>query len=89
MLLIEHLLGELPLNQRQLCFNFEYSDNGFVAEAILTLPTGNVLARSEFPVADHKAAVDEVVEKLAKQIRQNSSFVAHAEGEQQQCFVGF
>lgn len=83
MLLLEQLLEDLPLNQRQLCFIFEYSDKGFVAEAILALPTGNILARNELPVADHKTAVDDVVEKLAKKIRENWSFVTDAEGAQQ------
>lgn len=67
--LIEQILEELPPDQRQLCFIFEPNDKGFVAEATLMLPSGNVLARTEFPVADHKAAIDEVVEKLAKLIR--------------------
>jgi hypothetical protein len=76
--LIEQVLQGLPPDQRSLCFILERSDQGYMVEATLTRSTGNVLVRNECPQADHKAAIDEVVEKLAKQIRRGTCVVAVA-----------
>jgi hypothetical protein len=73
--LIEQILQGLPPDQRSMCFILELSDQGYLVEAILTRSTGNVLVRNEFPQADHKAAIDEVVEKLAKQICRSTCHV--------------
>jgi ribosome-associated translation inhibitor RaiA len=67
--LIEHILEELPADERHLCFIFEQNDEGYSAEATLALSSGNVRARSKCPQTDHKAAIDDVIAKLARELR--------------------
>src|SRR5688572_20954621 len=69
MALIEHILEDLPADQRQLRFSFDRRDDGYVARAMLTLPTGNLIAQTDAPVADHRSAVDQVVNKLAAEVQ--------------------
>ena len=69
MALIEHILEELPADQRQLRVSFDRRDDGYVAWAMLTLPTANLIAQSDAPVADHRLAIDQVVNKLAVELR--------------------
>jgi RNA polymerase sigma factor (sigma-70 family) len=68
---IEDILRSVPEGQRQLAFNFDHRDGGYVARAMLTLPTGNLLARTLTPVADHREAVDQVVDNLAAEVRRH------------------
>ena len=69
MALIEHILDDLPADQRQLRFSFDCRDDGYVVRAMLTLPTGNLIAQTDAPVADHRSAIDQVVNKLAAEVR--------------------
>ena len=69
--LIEQILHDLPPDQRQLCFTFDHRHDGYTAEATLTLVGETIVVRIDAPVADHRAAVDQVVDKLAEEIRQN------------------
>jgi ribosome-associated translation inhibitor RaiA len=67
--LIEQILQHLPPDQRQLCFTFDHRHDGYTAEATLRLAGETIVVRIDQPLADHRAAVDEVVNKLAEQIR--------------------
>ena len=67
--LIEQILQDLPSDQRQLCFTFDHRHDGYTAEAMLTLAGETIVVRIDAPVADHRAAVDQVVDKLAEEIR--------------------
>jgi ribosome-associated translation inhibitor RaiA len=69
--LIEHLLQELPAEQRQLCFAFDRRDDGYVAVAVLTLASGSILAQTDAPQSDHRAAVDQVVNNLAAELQRH------------------
>ena len=69
--LIEQILQDLPPDQRQLCFTFDHRRDGYTAEATLTLAGEMIVVRIDAPVADHRAAVDQVVDKLAEEIWQN------------------
>ena len=69
--LIEQILQDLPPDQRQLCFAFDHRDDGYTAEATLTLVGEMIVVRIDAPVADHRAAVDQVVNKLAEEIRRH------------------
>ena len=67
--MIEQILQDLPPDQRQLCFTFDHRDEGYTAEATLTLAGETIVVRIERPVADHRAALDQLVNKLADEIR--------------------
>ena len=69
--LIEQILQDLPSDQRQLCFMFDHHHDGYTAEATLTLAGETMVVRIDAPVADHRAAVDEIVNKLAEEIRRH------------------
>ena len=66
---IEDVLREFPPGQRHVRFSFDRSDDGYVARALLTLPTGHMVAQTDAPVPDAGAAVDQVVNKLAAEVR--------------------
>lgn len=78
---IEQVLEPIPVDQRHVRFSFGCSETGYVARAVLTLPTGNVVARTSAPVADHRAAVDQVVDKLAAELRKHVNQTRHEELE--------
>jgi ribosome-associated translation inhibitor RaiA len=48
-----------------------YRETGYTAWAALALPTGTLLARINPPVPDHRAAIDQVVDKLTAEIRRH------------------
>jgi ribosome-associated translation inhibitor RaiA len=68
MALIEQILDRFPDDQRHVIFSFEHLDDGYVVRAMLTLPTGNIRVQTNGPVADHRAAIDQVVAKLAMEL---------------------
>ena len=69
--LIEQVLQSLPPDQRQLCFTFDHCHDGYSVEATLTLAGETIVVRIDQPVTDHRAAVDQVVNKLAEEIRRH------------------
>jgi DNA-directed RNA polymerase specialized sigma24 family protein len=71
--LIEQILQQFPEDQRSVRFSFDLRDNGYQARAILALPTGNLIAQTDAPLADPHAAVDRVVDKLADQVRHHQA----------------
>ena len=77
MALIEEVLEQFPKDERHLRFAFHYDNSGFSVRALLVLPTGNLFAQTDRPLADHRAAVDEVVDRLAEQIRQHQQRFPH------------
>ena len=78
---IEEVLQPIPPDQRQVRFSFGCRDTGYTARVMLTLPTGSVVARTAAPVADHRAAIDEVVDRLGAEIRRHRGQV-HEDGVQ-------
>ena len=74
--LIEQILQDLPSDQRQLCFMFDHHHDGYTAEATLTLAGETIVVRIDAPVADHRVAVDQVVDKLAEAIRRHEHLPA-------------
>ncbi|MEA2707640.1 MAG: hypothetical protein QOF78_241 [Phycisphaerales bacterium] len=70
---IEDILQSIAGDERQLAFNFDHRNGGYVARAMLTLPTGNLFARTLTPVADHRKAVDQVVDDLAAEVRRHGN----------------
>src|SRR5206468_2434675 len=78
---IEELLAPFPADQRHLRFTFTPGKSGYLAEAMLTLPTGNLLARTPAPIADHRAAIDALAEELAAELRRHHRRVRHDEVE--------
>ena len=74
--LIEEILQDLPPDQRQFCFTFDHRHDGYTAEATLTLAGETIVARIQSPVADHRAVVDQVVNKLAEEIRRHERRLA-------------
>jgi hypothetical protein len=65
---IEKLLEQFPPDQRQARFIFDCCEEGYMVRALLSLPTGNLVARTQAPVPDAREAIDEVVGNLAGQI---------------------
>lgn len=78
---IEQLLAAFPAEQRHVRFTFTPGEAGYLAEAMLTLPTGNLLARTPAPIADHRAAIDALAEELAAELRRHQRRVRHDEVE--------
>ena len=74
--LIEEILQNLPPDQRQFCFTFDHRDDGYTAEATLTMAGETIVARIQSPVADRRAVVDQVVNKLAEEIRRHERRLA-------------
>jgi len=68
---IEDLLQAYPPNQRQVRFSFECRENGYVVLAMLVLPTGTLIARTDGAIPDHRAAINQVVAGLANAIRRH------------------
>jgi hypothetical protein len=62
MTLIEQLLAEYPPDQRHLRVDFDCSDEGYVARAVLTLPTLTLTVQT---IRDDEAAIDDLLERLA------------------------
>ena len=62
MALIEQLLAEYPPDQRHLRVDFDCSDEGCVARAVLTLPTLTLTAETN---SDHEGTIDDLLERLA------------------------
>jgi ribosome-associated translation inhibitor RaiA len=69
--LIEQILQDLPPDQRQICFTFDHRHDGYTGEATLRLAGETIVVRIEPPVTDHRAAVDQLVNKLAEEIRRH------------------
>lgn len=72
---IERLLGGIPEEQRQLRLNFECDQSPYEAWAVLTLPTGTLVARSDPIYHNAHEAIDQVADRLATEIRRHKEFV--------------
>jgi ribosome-associated translation inhibitor RaiA len=72
---IEQLLQQFPESERQVRFSFDYRKDGYVARAMLNLPTGHLIARTVAPVADHSAAIDQVAASLAVEIERHHAWM--------------
>jgi DNA-directed RNA polymerase specialized sigma24 family protein len=79
--LIEQVMQEFPEDGRHLRFIFGHGDKGYDALAMLALPSGNLVARTDAPVADHESAVDQVVNKLADEVRKHRASLRLPEPE--------
>jgi RNA polymerase sigma factor (sigma-70 family) len=68
---IEQLLQEYPEDQRHVRFSFGCIDAGYVARAVLMIPTATLLACTPAPTHDHRAAIDQVVDQLDAELRRH------------------
>ncbi len=76
----EELVERFPPEHRHIQFTFDCQGSGYSVQAILILPTGTYVARSDHALRDHRAAIDEVVDKLAAQIT-GGTRLAHVQYE--------
>lgn len=74
---IERLLTRIPDDLRQLRFHFECDKSRYEAWAVLTLPTGTLVAHGDPAYHDAREAVDQVAERLAMEIRRHKEHVRH------------
>lgn len=69
----EDLIERFPPEHRHVRFTFDCRDSGYSVQAVVILPTGTYIARTDRPRPDHRAAIDEVVDKLAALITGGTS----------------
>jgi DNA-directed RNA polymerase specialized sigma24 family protein/ribosome-associated translation inhibitor RaiA len=72
---IERLLQPIPEDLRQLRFHFECDKSRYEAWAILSLPSGTLVAHSDPAYHDVHEAVDQVADRLAMEIRREKEYV--------------
>jgi hypothetical protein len=83
--LIEQLLQQFPEDQRHLRFSFDHDDRGYWGRALLALPTANLVAETDAPLADHRAAVDQLVDKLAGAVARHQQHLQHITSGEESC----
>jgi DNA-directed RNA polymerase specialized sigma24 family protein/ribosome-associated translation inhibitor RaiA len=74
---IERLLTRFAADQRQLRLSFACGETGYTALARLVLPTGTLLVRIDPPAPEHRAAIDQLVDKLTAEIRRHKERLRH------------
>ena len=65
MILIEDVLAEFAPDQRKFRVDFDRTDEGYVARAVLMLSAVALTVETEGPGRDQRAVVDQLAEKLA------------------------
>jgi DNA-directed RNA polymerase specialized sigma24 family protein len=81
---IEPLLQSWPKEQRKLHLNFSCRDKGYTASVILCLPTATLIARTDQPFAEPRAAIDRVARLLMEKTVQHQHSLAE-EKAQRRC----
>jgi phosphoglycolate phosphatase-like HAD superfamily hydrolase len=74
---IERLLTRFAADQRQLRLSFACGETGYTSLARLVLPTGTLLVRTDPPALEHRAAIDQLVDKLTAEIRRHKERLRH------------
>ncbi|WP_026735380.1 HPF/RaiA family ribosome-associated protein [Fischerella sp. PCC 9605] len=74
---IDRLLQSFPPNQRHLRLSIDRQPNGYQVRAVLALPTGTLVAQSKSRFETYQAAIDEVADTLAQEIRRHKEQIRH------------
>ncbi len=76
---IDRLLQSFSPSQRQLRLSVNHQPNGYQVRAVLTLPTGVLVAQSKANFETYQEAIDEVADILTKEIRRHKEQIRHDE----------
>jgi RNA polymerase sigma factor (sigma-70 family) len=74
---IDRLLQSFPPSQRHLRLSIDRQPNGYQVRAVLTLPTGTLVAQSKSSFETYQAAIDQVADILAEEIRRHKEQIRH------------
>ena len=71
MALIEDVLAGLPPDQRLLRVDFERTDSGYLARAVLAVSQERLIVRTDAAARDADAVIDQLADKLADAARES------------------
>lgn len=71
MALIEDILAGLSPDQRLLCVDFDRTDSGYVARAVLAVSDERLTVQTEAAALDPRALIDQLADQLADAARRS------------------